>query len=143
MPPAIEYDSGNVPARVESARSEHPLHLLHDLPESAPDEGIDDRHEVLAGPWLRERFGRDVWEPVVLHVSAKRYLCAVEPTYAAQLSPPSVLSLKLQGGPMSADEIGRFERCPFFREAVRLRRWDDEAKIVDYRTPPPEAPCTG
>jgi predicted HD phosphohydrolase len=56
-------------------------HLLHDLPENAPEEGVDDRHAELAGRWPALRFGADVAEPVRLHVAAKRYLCAVESTY--------------------------------------------------------------
>jgi predicted HD phosphohydrolase len=72
-------------------------HLLHDLPEDVPDEGVDDRHEELAGRWLATRFGADVVDPVRLHVAAKRYLCAIDPTYRQQLSPPSLLSLRLQG----------------------------------------------
>jgi phosphonate degradation associated HDIG domain protein len=126
---------GAAPALIVAALLHDVGHLLHDLPDDAPEQGVDDRHEVLAGPWLRARFDREVWEPVVLHVEAKRYLCAVEPDYADALSPPSVLSLKLQGGPMAADEISRFEKRQCFRDAVRLRRWDDEAKVVDLATP--------
>ncbi len=110
-------------------------HLLHDLPDDAPSGGIDDRHEQLGERWLVQHFGTDVTEPVRLHVAAKRYLCAVEPDYFAALSPTSVQSLKLQGGPFSADQVQSFESSPFFREAVELRRWDDEAKIVGLRTP--------
>ena len=97
-------------------------HLLHDLPDDAPDQGIDDRHEVAGGTWLAKRFGEEVTEPVRLHVPAKRYLCAVDPAYQAQLSPPSVLSLKLQGGPMTTDGVAEFEQNPQFERAVRLRR---------------------
>ena len=43
-------------------------------------------------------------EPVRLHVAAKRYLCAVESEYLDLLSQPSLVSLRLQGGPMSAAE---------------------------------------
>ena len=111
-------------------------HLLHDLPEDAPDAGVDDRHEKLAAQWLHERFGPEVVEPAALHVDAKRYLCAVNPDYARELSPPSQQSLALQGGPMTASEIRRFEDRKFFREAVRLRRWDDAAKVVGLETPP-------
>ena len=103
-------------------------HLLHDLPEDAPDEGVDDRHEELAGRWLATRFGDDVVEPVRLHVAAKRYLCSVEATYFQQLSPPSLLSLRLQGGPMTDQEVRRFRESPYFAAAVALRRWDDVAK---------------
>ena len=109
--------------------------LLHDLPDDAPDRGIDDRHEVSGGNWLASRFGPEVTEPVRLHVPAKRYLCAVLPAYADELSPPSVLSLKLQGGPMSANEVSDFESNPEFERAVQLRHWDDEAKIPDHPTP--------
>lgn len=110
-------------------------HLLHYLPDNAPDHGIDDRHETLGANWLRQRFGPPVVEPVRMHVLAKRYLCAVEPDYLRQLSPPSELSLRLQGGMMSASEVREFEAQPFFREAVRLRKWDDAAKIAHLKTP--------
>lgn len=129
---------GGSPALIAAALLHDVGHLLHDLPEDAPDAGIDDRHEKLAARWLGERFGRDVVEPVALHVDAKRYLCAVEPEYFDELSPPSVQSLALQGGPMDGADRARFEARQFFREAVRLRRWDDRAKIVDLRTPPLE-----
>ncbi len=36
---------------------------------------------------------------------------------------------------MSADEVATFESNPQFKQAVRLRRWDDEAKIPDHPTP--------
>src|SRR5262245_25985439 len=32
-------------------------HLIHDLPADSPDQGLDDRHEVLAAAWLARRFG--------------------------------------------------------------------------------------
>ncbi len=116
-------------------------HLLHNLPDDAPDQGVDDRHEELGGRWLESRFGPAVTEPVRLHVAAKRYLCAVEPGYFSELSRPSVISLELQGGPMSEEEAEAFEANPHYREAVSLRRWDDEAKVVGEQTPPLEAFC--
>jgi gamma-butyrobetaine dioxygenase len=70
-----------------------------------------------------------------MHVAAKRYLCTVDPQYLSLLSPPSIQSLALQGGPMSAEEVARFESRPFFQHAVRLRRWDDAAKVVGMPTP--------
>ena len=110
-------------------------HLLHDLPADAPDRGVDDRHEKLAAAWLAQRFGPPVVAPVAMHVAAKRYLCAVDPAYLGQLSQPSVQSLALQGGPMTRDEIIQFETRPYFQDAVRLRRWDDAAKVVGMATP--------
>jgi phosphonate degradation associated HDIG domain protein len=111
-------------------------HLLHDLPDDAPDRGIDDVHEAAGRKWLRSLFPREVTQPVALHVAAKRYLCAVDPDYLAQLSAPSVQSLALQGGAMSAEEVERFRDDPFSEAAVRLRRWDDKAKISGLDVPP-------
>lgn len=113
-------------------------HLLHDLPEDAADHGIDDRHEMVALNWLRRRFGPAVVEPVGMHVAAKRYLCAVEGDYLARLSPASRQSLRVQGGPMTGEEVIAFERRPFFADSLRLRRWDDAAKLVGLVTPPLE-----
>lgn len=111
-------------------------HLLHDLPDDAPDNGVDDVHEELGHRYLRRYFDDTVCEPVRLHVAAKRYLCAVDPEYFQRLSTPSVISLKLQGGSMTPAEVVEFESNPYFQDAVALRRWDDAAKIVDYETPP-------
>ncbi|MEO2036798.1 MAG: phosphonate degradation HD-domain oxygenase [Planctomycetaceae bacterium] len=132
---ALAADNGADSPLIAAALMHDIGHLLHDLPDDAPDRGIDDRHEVAGGTWLAQRFGDDVTEPVRLHVPAKRYLCNVDPEYQATLSPPSVLSLKLQGGPMSEHEVAEFERNPQFERAVQLRRWDDEAKIPNHPTP--------
>jgi phosphonate degradation associated HDIG domain protein len=110
-------------------------HLLHELPVDAPEQGIDDRHETLAAGWLGSRFPPAVAAPVAMHVAAKRYLCAVDPAYLGVLSGPSILSLELQGGPMTSEEVAAFESRPHFRDAVRLRRWDDQAKIIGLTTP--------
>ena len=67
-------------------------------------------------------------EPVRLHVAAKRYLCAVEPSYFALLSQASVYTLAVQGGPMSTAEAREFEASQYAADAVRVRRWDDQAK---------------
>lgn len=113
-------------------------HLLHDLPEDAPEQGIEDRHEELAAEWLAARFHPDVVEPARLHVAAKRYLYAVEPDYRQRLSPPSLLSLQLQGGPMSPEEIEQFRANRHFSDAVLLRRWDEAAKVPGLAVPPIE-----
>ncbi|HZT18849.1 MAG TPA: HD domain-containing protein [Dongiaceae bacterium] len=110
-------------------------HLLHDLPEDIADQGIDTRHESIASAWLSQHFPPAVSEPVRLHVAAKRYLCAVEPGHLAALSPASVQSLALQGGPMSAPEAARFAAEPYAEQALRLRRWDDRAKQPALATP--------
>jgi predicted HD phosphohydrolase len=60
---------------------------------------------------------------------------ATDTKYVAQLSPASVITLKLQGGPMRTHELAAFEAEPFHREAVRLRRWDDAGKVAGLKTP--------
>ncbi|QEF98381.1 hypothetical protein Mal15_24330 [Stieleria maiorica] len=113
-------------------------HLLHDLPDDAPDSGVDDHHESSGYHFLRPLFPDAVTEPVRMHVAAKRYLCAIDPDYRDSLSEPSRVSLELQGGPMTAEEAERFIGQPFAEDAVRLRKWDDEAKIAGLETPPLE-----
>jgi phosphonate degradation associated HDIG domain protein len=113
-------------------------HMVHDLGENPAADNVDDLHEELGAAWLRTHFGPDVTEPVRLHVPAKRYLCAADPGYFAKLSEDSVLSLKLQGGPMSPDEVAAFRREPHFEAAVRLRRIDEAAKDPAMPTPPLE-----
>ena len=83
-------------------------HMVHDLGDDPAKDGIDDKHEELGQGWLARWFGPEVTEPVRLHVAAKRFLCGSEPDYFAKLSPDSVRSLALQGGPMSADECAAY-----------------------------------
>jgi gamma-butyrobetaine dioxygenase len=90
--------------------------------------GTDNRHSHTGADWLAQWFGSEVTEPVRLHVAAKRYLCATEPGYAATLSPASVYTLGVQGGPMQGAELGEFTASPYAADAVRVRRWDDQAK---------------
>jgi len=110
-------------------------HLLHQEGEDVADMGIDTRHEELADRMLAAHLPAAVTEPIRLHVAAKRYLCFADPAYRDALSPSSVLSLKLQGGPMSEGEGTAFLALPFAKEAIELRHWDDEAKIADLKVP--------
>jgi [1-hydroxy-2-(trimethylamino)ethyl]phosphonate dioxygenase len=114
-------------------------HLLEAVPDDLAEWTSDARHEEVGARWLAERFRPEVSEPVRLHVPAKRYLCATDADYLRQLSSASVHTLKLQGGPMSTGETRAFEREPYHREAVRVRRWDDQGKVAGLGTPPLEA----
>ena len=109
--------------------------LLHDIGhflepdfETASKPEEDMQHEELGNLFLSAWFGENVTVPVKLHVAAKRYLCATDPDYFSKLSPASVHSLELQGGPMDTEEINKFESYAFYQDAVRLRVWDDLAK---------------
>ncbi len=105
-------------------------HLVEDRGRMAEAEGVDAEHEAVGALALSAWFGPEVTRPIALHVSAKRHLCAVAPGYRDALSPASQLSLHLQGGPFEAPEAAAFARRPFAHEAVRLRRWDDAAKVI-------------
>jgi gamma-butyrobetaine dioxygenase len=131
---AAERD-GAAPTLVAAALLHDYGHLIHDHPEDAAVHGLDTRHEEVAFEFLSRHFGPAVAEPVRLHVAAKRYLCAVEPSYLAELSPASIHSLELQGGPYTADEVAAFAASPHADTAVRLRRYDDVGKEPELRTP--------
>jgi phosphonate degradation associated HDIG domain protein len=118
--------------------------LLHDLghllaaeragrPEHNTDQ--DDLHQYIALPFLRGLFADAVLEPIRLHVDAKRYLCLIEPDYWASLSPASQHSLEQQGGVFSPAQGEAFMAQPFAAEAVRLRRYDDLAKVPAKSVP--------
>jgi [1-hydroxy-2-(trimethylamino)ethyl]phosphonate dioxygenase len=109
-------------------------HLLEDPPEEIEEWTLDAHHEEIGARWLARHFAEAVYEPVRLHVPAKRYLCATDANYFARLSQASVHTLKLQGGPMSATELAQFETRPFWRDALRVRRWDDQGKVAGLKT---------
>ena len=111
-------------------------HLVVDVPDAIDDWTSDARHEDTGADWLAARFEPRLAEAVRLHVPAKRYLCAVNPDYFSRLSPASVHTLALQGGPMSTNEVRRFESHPQYREAIRVRLWDDRGKVAGLATQP-------
>lgn len=132
----LAEQAGDPPSLIAAALVHDIGHMVHDLGENPAAAGIDDRHEEVGHAFLADRFGPAVCEPVRLHVAAKRYLCGKEADYFAKLSQDSVRSLSLQGGPMGPEEIASFEGLPFWREAVKLRRYDEQAKVKGLETPP-------
>ena len=118
--------------------------LLHDIGHLIAAESAgqlddtqehNDLHEYIALPFLRSVLPDAVLEPIRLHVDAKRYLCAVEPGYWDTLSLASKHSLEQQGGPYSPEDAAVFLRQPYALEAIRLRRYDDFAKVPQKVTP--------
>jgi len=93
-------------------------------------------HEAAGAAFAADLLGERIAWLIAQHVPAKRYLVATDAPYAASLSDASVRSLVKQGGPMSRGEVEAFERQPGSRDAARLRRWDDAAKV------PGAATCT-
>ncbi|WNK19908.1 HD domain-containing protein [Halomonas piscis] len=117
--------------------------LLHDIghytsefPEESLEQGQDNYHETSGARVLQDFFPESVIQPIELHVAAKRYLCATSDDYFSRLSPASVNSLNVQGGPMSREEVEEFEKNTYYKDALRLRVWDDEGKDANMETPP-------
>jgi [1-hydroxy-2-(trimethylamino)ethyl]phosphonate dioxygenase len=111
-------DQSLVADTLEATRVEPSARGHHDL-------GAD-----LLAPWVSERVA---W-CVRMHADAKRYLCASEPAYLDRLSLGSRHTLRVQGGIMGPEDTARFAAQRWARDAVALRRWDDEAKVVGRRT---------
>jgi predicted HD phosphohydrolase len=108
-------------------------HFLVEDPDKLVDEKIDGGHESVGANYLGKFFPENIIEPILLHVEAKRFL-ARDLYYFKLLSEASIISLKLQGGPMSDDEIKRFKSKPYYQEAIKLRRFDEGAKNPKLRS---------
>jgi [1-hydroxy-2-(trimethylamino)ethyl]phosphonate dioxygenase len=116
--------------------------LLHDIGHFtgafgtySPDDTEDRHHEDAGGEVLAPFFPPRVVDCVRHHVAAKRYLCATRPAYFKQLSPASVHTLRLQGGPMRAHEVAAFERNPHLNDIIKVRVYDEAGKQADMATP--------
>ena len=111
-------------------------HFLHPDAQAAADKGVSDRHEHIGAGWLAAGgFPPEVTEPIRLHVDAKRYLCRAEPDYQAELSLASRKSLEAQGGTFDDVDAAAFAARAHADAAIRLRRWDEAAKVVGKPTP--------
>lgn len=117
------------------------LHDIGHISEAAKGDnemdgfGIRD-HEELGAEFLREKgFSKKITRLVESHVEAKRYLTYKDPAYYANLSEASKRTLEYQGGPMTADEATAFEQYPLFNLIIRMRNWDEQAKIEHQPLP--------
>jgi gamma-butyrobetaine dioxygenase len=112
--------AGAAPALIAGA-------LLHDVGWLLGAGDAD--HAARSAAHLRRWLPAAASEPVRLHVDAKRWLCTTAPSYRDLLSAASQRTLALQGGLMDAAAQAAFEADPWSSDAVRLRQWDDEAKV--------------
>jgi len=117
--------------------------FLHDighmLPTDDPAELMDQYgrmdHEEVAAEWLLQRgFSERIATLIRNHVNAKRYLTWKNPAYFAALSEASLQTLTYQGGPMTEKEAIIFENNLHFDLIIRMRRWDEAAKMKDFKT---------
>lgn len=118
--------------------------LLHDIGHICVNEAEytdmggfgNQEHEKVAEAFLRRKgFSEKVISLAVNHVAAKRYLTYKNPEYYNKLSEASKQTLEYQGGRMSADEATTFEQDPYFAESIKLREWDEQAKVVGIPLP--------
>ena len=113
--------------------------LLHDYghfviedPDLLVSKSIDGTHENVGFDFLKDYFKPEVTEPIKLHVQAKRYLC-INKSYYDLLSNPSKISLELQGGIMDGEEAQKFTSLKFYKDALILRKDDDDGKIPNIK----------
>jgi phosphonate degradation associated HDIG domain protein len=131
---ALAEEEGATPALVAASLLHDLGHLMYASLDAGMRRAFDDKHEYRPVRMLRRCFPDAVVQPIRLHVAAKRYLCAVDADYRGELSPASVHSLALQGGPYTAAEVQAYITQPYARDAIRLRTWDDRAKVPGKRT---------
>ena len=107
-------------------------HFIIEDPDHLVSKSIDGKHEYIAFNFLKNYFKPEVFEPIKLHVQAKRYLCRNK-SYWSSLSEASKVSLKLQGGVMNDKEAKKFISLKFHEDAILLRKYDDDGKIPNIK----------
>ncbi len=110
-------------------------HLVCNMPNNTFRDGINNYHEAVGATALDNWFDEDIVGAVRLHVDAKRYLCAATPSYMDKLSPASVTTLEVQGGPMHEDEMAAFREKKGHRLALKVRVYDDLGKESQMERP--------
>lgn len=94
------------------------------------------KHEELGANYLQEQgFNAITCSIVRNHVSAKRFLVAADVNYYNKLSDASKQTLIYQGGKMSVEEIRKYMEDKNYRMYLRMRRWDDRAKVPNMKLP--------
>ncbi len=93
-------------------------------------------HEKLGADFLRSKgFSPMIASLVENHVQAKRYLTYHFQEYYDQLSEASKQTLEFQGGRMTLEEAMAFESDALFDLHIKLRRWDEKAKLENKALP--------
>ena len=93
-------------------------------------------HESIGQEYLvKKGFSERVAKLVRSHVEAKRFLTFRYPEYFEKLSEASKITLEHQGGRMNEEEAAAFETDPMFDLFIKMRTWDDLAKITNKELP--------
>ena len=132
---ALLAEEANAPDALIAGVLLHDIgHYIHEFSHAAFVQGIDDYHDKVGAALLAPFFPTMVTACVGCHVAAKRYLCATESDYFDRLSPASVHTLRLQGGPMSESETAKFANNPELESLLQIRIWDETAKVPGKKT---------
>lgn len=97
--------------------------------------GVVDHEKLGADFLLGHGFSENIASLVRNHVQAKRYLTFSDRSYYDRLSEASKKTLEFQGGRMTAEEAASFEADPLFEMHIRLRKWDEKAKLEEQPLP--------
>ena len=107
-------------------------HFIIENPDELVKNDKDGNHESIGYEYLKNFFKKEIVEPIKYHVLAKRYLCRNKKYYNL-LSKASKKSLKLQGGILNKEESNEFEKKPFFKNSIKLRKFDELAKKTNIK----------
>lgn len=132
----LAEDAGGGDLMITAALLHDIGHYTNEFPDDALEKGVDNHHDEAGAAVLAAFFPTVVTDCVRYHVAAKRYLCATDNGYFERLSPASIHTLNLQGGPMDKQEIAAFRENPNLEAIIQVRIWDDEGKVPGTTTPP-------
>jgi len=107
-------------------------HFIIDDPDELVKNDKDGYHESVGYEYLKSFFKKEIVEPIKYHVLAKKYL-ARNKKYYNLLSDASKISLKLQGGILNKKESNEFEKMSFFKNTIKLRKFDELAKKTNIK----------
>lgn len=118
--------------------------FLHDIGNLVPHRNTINRtnqeiqglgtyeHEKIGATFLRSYFfPEEICELVENHVQTKRYKLTTDKTYYNTLSEASKKTFEIQGGLMTTEELIAFRNNPLYDVHLKLREWDDLAKLSD------------
>ena len=107
-------------------------HFIIEDPAELVKNDKDGNHESIGYEYLKNFFKKEIVEPIKYHVLAKRYLSRNK-KYYNHLSDASRISLKLQGGILNKKEGDEFEKVPYFKNSIKLRKFDELAKKTNVK----------
>jgi 2-amino-1-hydroxyethylphosphonate dioxygenase (glycine-forming) len=82
---------------------------------------------------INYNLGKKIAHLIEYHVQTKRYLVTTDKNYYNNLSDASKKTLEKQGKMMNEKEIIEFNNNPYFKDDLKIREYDDKAKLEDIK----------